>query len=178
MKEYSNMKLTLKELLCNRIAVLCIINLLIAYWLVWYESQIIIEPALPEDIAAGRYIPPIIMETYNTIIVSIIVNIVVLIRDITKSRNIILSRRNLIIRLLYVVIVAVCMCWGYNYISSRMDSDVIVEYNPLFRFPIMLCGKESVTSVVTAINLYVSLCTILVGNCIIVIHQSLRQRRR
>lgn len=80
---------------------------------------------------------------------------------------------DLLILVLYVFIVIDCLSFGYIHISSRMEGGIINEYNNLFRLPIMLFGKDAFTNLITVMNLYVSLCVIHIGICIIYVIKSM-----
>ena len=67
------------------------------------------------------------------------------------------------------------MSWGYFYISNRTHNGVINEYNTLFRFPIWMFGKDSVSRIITVTNLYLSLCVIHICICIIYIGMFYRE---
>lgn len=161
------MKSTLKNVLNKRIFLLEILDVLVIFWIIWSEGQIQYEPPLDyRDI-----IYPLVPNIYNTIIVTIIVNIIVLISDIKRLNSKAHGKVNMKMAVAYFIFILCCMVWGYVYITSRAGSGVINEYNALFRFPIMLFGKGPFISMVTVTNLYVSLCVILISSCIVFIYQ-------
>ena len=148
----------------NKLVLLSIIDIVIIFWMAWYESHIQYESLLEVeyDVLSKMGLPTIpLNETiYNTIIIAIVVNIIVLIIESLKRDNRKYQRVDFAIVLIYFFLIMSCMLWGGIYISSRMQSGIINEYNPLFRFPIWVVGKELFTKAFTVTRIYVSLCII------------------
>ena len=130
----------------------------------WYESHIQYESLLEVeyDVLSKMGLPTIPLNEiiYNTIIVAIVVNIIILISEFLKRNNKKCKKADLNITLIYFFLIMSCMLWGGIYISSRMQSGIINEYNPLFHFPIWVVGKELFTKAFTVTRIYVSLCII------------------
>lgn len=161
------MRLIHNSKLSYRLIILCIVDIIVIFVIAWNEGRIQYEPLLDYNLAKDAKTLPLISETYNAIILTIITNIIVLIIYIKKKYTQIRDKSDLSILALYVIIVVGCLSYGYIHISSRMDGGIINENNNLFRLPIMLFGKEAFTNFVTVINLYVSLCVIHICTCII-----------
>lgn len=167
------MKLILKNILNNRILLLGILDLLIIFWIIWNEGSIQYEPPLYDCQDSNVNTLPLIPETYNTIIVTIIANIIVLISEIGRLFRKTLEKDNFKVMVAYFVFAICFLAWGYFHISSRSGSGVISEYNALFEIPVMLIGKNAFESVITVINLYISLCVIHICSCIVYISKLL-----
>lgn len=166
-KENSDMRLTHNPRLSDRLLILCVMDILVIFWILWYESRIQYEPLLDYSLAKDVKTLPLIPETYNTIILTIITNIIVMIIEFKKKYTKIRDKYAQSILVLYVFIAISCLFLGYSYISSRLEAGVISETNILFRFPILFLGKNTVTSIQTAMNLYVVLCVSHICTCII-----------
>lgn len=123
--------LDMKSILNNsRILILCVINIAVIFWIVWYHGQIQYEPLL--DYAnLEEKIFPLHKKVYNAIIVTIIVNILVMVLELKKLRNRKIIKSDLIIGFTYFFQIMLCMMWGYLYISSRSHNGIIDEYNTL-----------------------------------------------
>lgn len=166
-KENSNMRLIHKSKLNYRLLILCVVDITVIFWIIWNEGRIQYEPLLDNNLATNAKTLPLISETYNTTILTIIINIIVMIIEIKKKHTKIRDKYDLSILALYVFMVIGCFFSGYSHISSRLDGGVINETNTLFRFPILLFGKDTITSTVTAMNLYLTLYVFHVCTCII-----------
>lgn len=161
------MRLIHKSKPSYRLLILCIVDIIVIFGIIWNEGRIQYEPLPDYNLTKDAKTLPLISETYNAIVLTIITNIIVMIIETKKKYTQIRDKYDLSIWALYVIIVVGCLSYGYIHISSRMEGGVINEYNYLFRFPIMLFGKDAFTSLVTVINLYVSLCVIHICTCII-----------
>ena len=169
-QESLGMKSILKYLLKNRILILSVIDIALIFWIIWYESRIQYE-ALPDcNYNMGKKILPLHSQTYDAMIIAIIFNSIVLFLESRKIRKRKYMKYDLIIAFSYFFIITLCMLWGYFYISNRTHNGVINEYNQLFRFPIWLFGKESVSRIITVTNLYLSLCVIHICICLIYLY--------
>lgn len=161
------MKSILKYLLKNRIVILCVIDIAIIFWIIWFERQIQYE-ALPDyNYNMGRKILPLHSQTYDIMIIAIVFNSIVLLLESRKIRKRKYMKYDLIIAFSYFFFIMLCMSWGYYYISNRTHNGVINEYNTLFRFPIWIFGKEPVSRIITVTNIYLSLCVIHICICLI-----------
>lgn len=176
-KENSNMRLIHKSKLSNRLLILCVADIIVVLWIMWNEGRIQYEPLLDYNLAADTKTLPLDSGTYNTTVLTIVSNIIVLIIEIKKKYTKIRDKYYLPILVLYVFVVIGCLSSGYIHISSRMEEGVINEYNSLFRLPIMLFGKNAFTNIVTVMNLYVALCFIQICTCIIYVIKVCRVRR-
>lgn len=165
----SSMKSPLKNILNNRIALLGILDVLVIFWIIWNEGQIQYEP--PIDYREIIY--PLEPNTYNTIIVTIIVNIIVMINEIKRLSDKTLEKANLKVAVIYIIFIICSLTCGYFHITSRTGNGVISECNALFAFPLMLFGKKDFVSVITVTNLYLSLCIIHISSCIVYISRLL-----
>lgn len=165
----SSMKSPLKNILNNRIALLGILDVLVIFWIIWNEGQIQYEP--PIDYREIIY--PLEPNTYNTIIVTIIVNIMVMINEIKRLSDKTLEKANLKVAVIYIIFIICSLACGYFHITSRAGNGVISECNVLFAFPLMLFGKKDFVSVITVTNLYLSLCIIHISSCIVYISRLL-----
>lgn len=143
------MKSTLNNILRDRILLLCILDILVIFWIIWYESQIQYEPPLDYN----DIILPLIPETYNAIIATIIVNIIVLIVETIRLCRQRTEKGNLKSIVAYFVFSICCMAWGYFHISSRVG-----------------------IGVVNHTNLYISLCVIHIIGCIVYVSRLLSKR--
>lgn len=170
------MKLTLKYLLKNRVVILSVIDIVIILWIIWFERGIQYEPPLNYNM--GRTILPLHSETYDMIIIAIVINSIVLILESQKIRKRKLMKCDLTIAFLYFLFITLCMLWGYLYISTRTHDGIISEYNTLFRIPIWIYGKESVLRIVTVANLYLSLCTLHFCICLFYMYLCVDEYKR
>lgn len=143
------MKSTFNNILRDRILLLCILDILVIFWIIWYESGIQYEPLLDNS----DIILPLIPETYNAIIATIIVNIIVLIVETTRLCRQRTEKGNLKSIVAYFVFSICCMAWGYFHISSRGG-----------------------IGVVNHTNLYISLCVIHIIGCIVYVSRLLSKR--
>ncbi len=171
------MKLIHKSKLSYRLLILCVVDIIVIFWIIWNEGRIQYEPLLDYNHAADAKTLPLISETYDVIIITIIANIIVMIIEIRKKYTKIKDKFDLSILALYVVMVIGCFLGGYSYISSRMDGGVIDSANSLFKFPILLFGKDTFTSIVTAMNLYLILYVFLGCTCIIYVIRCLSTKK-
>ena len=157
------MKLILNYLL-NKIAVLCVFDIAIVFWIIWYEGRIQYEPLLEQEYSVlsemGLPTIPLSEVIYNTIITAIVINMIVIVFESRKLRHKKFQKYDLAIAFAYFSLIMFCMLCGCFYISSRTHGDIINEFNPLFRFPIWVIGKEVFTGAVTVPKLYLSLCVI------------------
>jgi hypothetical protein len=165
--EFLDMKSILRCMVKNRIAILGIIDIAIVFWIVWYERQIQYEPLLDYTSNLSVMKLPLHPEVYNTVIVTIIFNIVAMIYELRINRISELKGSYWLILSGYFFIVLFCMAIGYYHISTRASDGVIDEYNTLFRFPIWLFGKELFSTFITITSLYYSLCAIHICLCVL-----------
>ena len=147
------MKSILKYLINNRIALLSVFNVAIIFWIAWYEGEIKYEPLLKEQYEVlsemGLPLIPLCAAIYNTIIIAIIVNIIVVLYEILSSYKRKYVEHELVIAFIYFSLTMFCMLWGSLYISTRIYSYVVSESNTLFRLLIWLFGKDLVTNIIT-----------------------------
>lgn len=174
-QESLGMKSILKYLLKNRIVILSVIDIAIIFWIIWFESQIQYEALHDNNFNMGRKILPLHSQTYDIMIIAIVFNSIVLLLESRKIRRRKYMKYDLIIVFSYFFFIMLCMSWGYFYISNRTYNGVINEYNTLFRFPIWMFGKDSVSRIITVTNLYLSLCVIHICICIIYIGMFYRE---
>ena len=160
----------------NRIAILGIIDVAIVFWIVWFERQIQYEPLLDYTSNLSVMKLPLHSEVYNTMIVTIILNIVAMIYDLRINRISELKRSHWLILSGYFFVVLFCMIIGYYYISTRASEGVIDEYNTLFRFPIWLFGKELFSAFITITSLYYSLCAIHICLCALYLYLFIKKK--
>ena len=164
-----DMKSILKYLINNRIALLSVFNVAIIFWIAWYEGEIKYEPLLKEQYEVlsemGLPLIPLCAAIYNTIIIAIIVNIIIVLYEILSSYKRKYVEHELVIAFIYFSLTMFCMLWGSLYISTRIYSYVVSESNTLFRLLIWLFGKDLVTNIITVPSLYLSVC--MVHLCII-----------
>ena len=171
----SDMKSTLKSILKDRIFLLCILDILSIFCIIWNEGRIQYEPLLYNS----AIIYPLDPTTYNTIIVTIVVNIIVLIDEIRRPCRNTSENNNLKVIVPYFFFVICCLAWGYLHIISRDKSGVINKCNGLFWFLIIkIFGEKALTSVITVTNLYISLCVMHIISCIILMSRSRRLSKR
>jgi Ni,Fe-hydrogenase I cytochrome b subunit len=168
------MKSILKHLGNHIIWILSIFDIAIVFWILWYEGGIQYEPLLEEEynILSRMGLPtiPLSEAVYNTIIVAIVANMIVLIIESKKRYKRKYNKNDLIVAFIYFLLIMSFMLCGSFYISSRIHSGIINEYNSLFRFPIWIIGKDLFTNVVTVTRLYLSLCIIHLCVCFISIY--------
>ena len=164
-----DMKSILKYLINIRIALLSVFNVAIIFWIAWYEGEIKYEPLLKEQYEVlsemGLPLIPLCAAIYNTIIIAIIVNIIVVLYEILSSYKRKYVEHELVIAFIYFSLVMFCLLWGSFYLSTRIYGYVIRESNTLFRLLIWLFGKDLVTNIITVPSLYLSVC--MVHLCII-----------
>ena len=84
-KENSNMRLIHKSKLSNRLLILCVADIIVVLWIMWNEGRIQYEPLLDYNLAADTKTLPLDSGTYNTIVLTIVSNIIVLIIEIKKK---------------------------------------------------------------------------------------------
>lgn len=165
------MRSILNNILKDRILLLTIIDIMVLVWIVWNENGKQYEPPLCgyED----TYILPIDEATYNIMILSTLINIVVVISNIKRLYQKTLENANLKVLITYLIFVICSLGWGYFYIASRSESGIIDEGNILFCLPIMLFGEENITTLINVENFYISLCFIHISSCIVYISRLL-----
>ena len=175
------MKLILKHL-NNKIVILSIFDIAIFFWILWYEGCIQYEPLLEEEynILSGMGLPtiPLSEAVYNTIIVAIVVNMIVLVIESKKRYKRKYNKNDLIVAFIYFLLIMSFMLLGSFYISSRIHSGIINEYNSLFRFPIWIIGRDLFTNVITVTRLYLSLCIIHLCVCLFYIYLCIPRNHR
>ncbi len=82
---------------------------------------------------------PLIEENYNLIIVGLCINIGIIIYQIlNKYPQKAISREDYRIHILYNVVCYILILWGYGYIATTDHTNIITEYNPLFKFFIVI----------------------------------------
>lgn len=176
------MKSILKHLVNHMILILCVFDIAIVFWILWYEGRIQYEPLLEEEynILSRMGLPtiPLSETVYNTIIVAIVVNMIVLIIESKKRHKRKYNKSDLTIAFTYFTLIMSCMLWGSFYISSRIHSGIINEYNSLFRFPIWIIGRDLFTNVITVTRLYLSLCIIHLCVCLFYIYLCIPRNHR
>ena len=165
-KEFLGMKLILKYLSKNRLFILCILDIAVILWIAWYESRIQYEPVLDYNLKSETLKLPLISEIYNTIIVSLGINAIIVIHESWKIKNCDRYKSNLKITYIYFFFIIFCMLWGSFYLFSRDDLGVISQDNILFRLPIWITGMGWFTNVITVTRLYISVCLIHLGICL------------
>ena len=84
-KENSNMRLIHKSKLSNRLLILCVADIIVVLWIMWNEGRIQYEPLLDYNLAADTKTLPLDSGTYNTTVLTIVSNIIVLIIEIKKK---------------------------------------------------------------------------------------------
>ena len=175
------MKSILNSLINNRIVILSVFDIAIVFWILWYEGCIQYEPLLEVEynILSEMGLPtiPLSEAVYNTIIVAIVVNIIVLVIESRKRYTGKCRKDDLIVAFLYFLLIMSFMLLGSFYISSRIHSGIINEYNLLFRFPIWIIGRDLFISVVTVTRLYLSLCIIHLCVCSFYIYLCIPNRK-
>ncbi len=168
------MKSILKHLIKNRIALLCVLDVAIVIWIAWYERGIEYERLLDIQyevlLDMGLPLIPLCETIYDTMIVTITINMVVLLLEIRRRYKRKYEEHELTIAYVYFSLIMFCMLWGSFYISTRIYGSVISESNTLFRLPIWLFGKELFTSIFTAPSLYLSVCFIHLCICLFYLH--------
>lgn len=163
---FLHMKSTLRYLQENRIALLCILDIAIILWIIWFERRIQYEPLLDYEIKMGVPKLPLHPSIYNTIIVSIIINTIVVIFESRKIGKHVWYKYNLTSTYIYICIMMFCLLWGGGYLASRDHFGVISQNNTLFQFPIWIFGEQRFTSLITVTSLYISVCFIHLGICL------------
>lgn len=168
--ESLDMKSILKNLLKNKLVILSVIDVAIIFWIAWYESQREYEPLLEiqYEVLSEMGLPliPLCDIIYNTIIVGIVINTMVLLFELRRICKGMLDRYDMRITYMYLSLMMFSMLWGSSYISARIYGGVISESNSLFWFPIWAFGKELFTSVITATRLYMLVCFMHLSVCL------------
>lgn len=172
------MKSILKYLLTNRVAILCVFDIAIIIWIAWFESCIQYEPLLDNSLNIDGATLPLIEQIYNTMIIAIVINIIVIIIESRKVQKRKIGIYYLTIAFTYLFLVVFCVLWGYCYLSGKIQIGVISEDNILFRFPIWVFGKESLTNIVTVTGLYLSLCVVHVCISLFYMHLCLSKYKK
>lgn len=172
------MKSILKYMLKNGVVILSIIDIAIILWIIWFEEHLQYEPLLDYSSNIEDRKQPLVSQVYNTIIMAIVANIIVLVSEFSKIRNCGFIKCGLIIGFIYYILIIFCMLLGYYHISIKSHNLVIYEGNILFRFPIWIFGKELFISIVTVTNLYVSLCVIHVCICSLYIYLYFKEYKK
>ena len=174
------MKSILKHLIKNRIALLCVLDVAIVIWIAWYERGIEYERLLDIQyevlLDMGLPLIPLCETIYDTMIVTITINMVVLLLEIRRRYKRKYEEHELTIAYVYFSLIMFCMLWGSFYISTRIYGDVISESNTLFRLPIWLFGKELFTSIFTVPSLYLSVSFIHLCICLFYLHLCVVQK--
>lgn len=175
------MKSILKYLINNRIALLSVFNVAIIFWIAWYEGEIKYEPLLKEQYEVlsemGLPLIPLCAAIYNTIIIAIIVNIIIVLYEILSSYKRKYVEHELVIAFIYFSQTMFCMLWGSLYISTRIYSYVVSESNTLFRLLIWLFGKDLVTNIITVPSLYLSVCMVHLCICSFYLHRCIEKKQ-
>ena len=163
------MRLILKYILVNRLFLLSLFDIAIISWIPWYESGIEYEPLLDFEhkVLTEMGLPTIPLDEtiYNTMIVSVFINTVVVLFDLVKMRKQKLFKYDLIIAFVYLSCALSCMLFGGYYLSTRICTGIINEYNALFQIPIFVFGKALITNYVSVIGLYIILCIVHLNIC-------------
>ena len=120
------------------VAILSVINIVIVFWIVWFERQIQYEPLLDYDSNIGAKLLPLHSEVYNTMIIAIIINMIVLAFESRTRRIRKYMKCDLIIAFAYLFLITFCMMAGYFFILSRIQDGVIDEHNALFRYALYI----------------------------------------
>jgi hypothetical protein len=164
------MKSILKYLTKNRIALLSVFDIAIVIWIAWYERGIEYERLLDTQYAVlldmGLPLVPLCEAIYNTMIVTIAINMIVLLLEILRKYKRKYEAHELAMVFVYFSLTMFFMLLGSFYISTRIYGNVISESNTLFRLPIWLFGKELFTSIFTAPGLYLSVCIVHLCLCL------------
>ena len=170
-RENLNMKSILKYMLKNKLVVLSAFDVAIVFWIVWYEKGIEYEQLLDiqYDVLSEMGLPliPLCDAIYNTIIVAIVFNMIVLLLEIRRGYKGKYVEHEPITTFIYTSLIMFCMLWGSFYISTRIYGHVISESNTLFQLPIWLFGEELFTSIITVPSLYFSVCVIHLCICLL-----------
>ncbi|MDO4959339.1 MAG: hypothetical protein Q4E68_08835 [Prevotellaceae bacterium] len=124
------MKSILNSFVGNKIIWIIFINFLILGFVYWNISRTCFI------IHHGELIQkwPLIKENYDLIIVGLMINIVVISNLLFEKK--VTKKMDICIFILYGFISSILIMLGYGYIMSTDHTDVISEYNPLFRIPI------------------------------------------
>lgn len=157
-------------MLKNKLVVLSVFDVAIVFWIAWYEKGIEYEQLLEiqYDVLSEMGLPliPLCDAIYNTIIVVIVFNMIVLLLELRRRYKRKYVKHELTIAFVYFSLFMFCMLWGSFYVSTKIYSGVISESNTLFQLPIWLFGKELFTSIITVPKLYMSVCTIHLCICL------------
>lgn len=168
------MKSILKYLIYNRIALLSVFDVAIIIWIAWYEGGMKYEPLLEEQYEVlsemGLPLIPLCDAIYNTIIIAIIVNIIVVLYEILSNYKRKCVEHELVIAFIYFSLVMFCLLWGSFYLSTRIYGYVISESNTLLRLPIWLFGKDLFTNIITVPSLYLSVSIVHLCICLFYLH--------
>ena len=165
----NNMRSILNRMLTNRLFLLSLFDIAIISWIPWYESGIEYEPLLDFEhkILTEMGLPTIPLDEtiYNIMIASVFINTVVVLFDLVKMRKQKLFKYDLIIAFVYFSCALSCMSFGGYYLSTRICTGIINEYNALFQIPIFVFGKALITNYVSVIGLYIILCIVHLNIC-------------
>ena len=132
------MKLILNYLL-NKIAVLCVFDIAIVFWIIWYEGRIQYEPLLEQEYSLlsemGLPTIPLSEVIYNTIITAIVINMIVIVFESRKLRHKKFQKYDLAIAFAYFSLIMFCMLCGCFYISSRTHAILLMSLIHCSDFP-------------------------------------------
>ena len=115
-----DMKLILKHFFKNKLFIISLFDIFIIFWIVWFEKQIQYEPLLNGNFNIEERLIPLHKEIYNTIIITILVNIFILVFELKRICNRKIIKYDLKIAFIYLFFVTFCMLLGYIYISTKI----------------------------------------------------------
>lgn len=152
----SNMSLIFKYCLSNTYLRLIIVNIAVICWAFHYYLNINWEPLRVPEYWTFQIVPGI----YEVMVITILVNITIVIRQICKKRNIIHSVWDNFIRHLYYILSCFEISMGLAYIHFSTAGGIVTIGNLLFGTLIIIFGESTIVNTLTEENVYITLCAI------------------
>lgn len=158
------MKSVLKHLLSNGIFIICILDILIVLHILYVESHIEYEPLM--DIGNSNtdsnsiYLYPLPISIYNTMIMTLIVNFIVVLWYVFKG----IKQHyfcNLICVIFYQNVICVAFSLGLILLKMTSHEIVISEDNVMFKPLIRMSSMEYIQNGVTVTSIYTAIFIVL-----------------
>lgn len=163
-----------KSFLSNTFLNLLILNSIVLCWAFHYYSGIHWEAllfALPPNC---YYMNPLVDDIYDAMVLTLLLNIIVLVRKTWKKTNLIHSVWQQFIRNLYYITACVELCIGFFYIQFS-NTDVFMNTDIFFYVLNAIWGEDIVNGILSAEYVYVALCIIFFITILVDSYTAFRQ---